>query len=160
MITSTTVMSYSLLNVETFCLRLPTLKGIEALLHNTLIISDRLAINYRGRFVACGIVLWTYPSVFTWLVWPFKKSFVYILYLLGFEKGTIRKGSYATSYQREYYGGYIPEYSTFSNLQSMATMGEMEDEEPAVVVPFYARALGWMAGMLTVRGMWSSSEQL
>jgi hypothetical protein len=66
------------------------------------------------------------------------------------------KDSYASRYQSEHYGGYIPEYSTFSRLQAAGYMGDQgtdEDEGAQSKVPIYARMLGWMAGILAVRAI-------
>jgi hypothetical protein len=61
------------------------------------------------------------------------------------------KGSYAAQYQRDHYGGYIPEYSTFSHFQSAATVSD--DDTTGNKLPIYARVLGWVAGFLAVRAL-------
>jgi hypothetical protein len=52
------------------------------------------------------------------------------------------KDSCATLYQREYYGGYVPEYSTFARLQSAATMGDEEQSKGSIVCMTYGPPCG------------------
>jgi hypothetical protein len=103
-----------LLPVETTCLPIPTFQGIVALARNSLTIVDdlgeskfiflceiycnhqyNLAMNHHVVFFIVGMLLWIFPIVFTWPVLPFKVTFEYTLYLLGFEKGRIRGGNYS-----------------------------------------------------------------
>lgn len=60
--------------------------------------------------------------------------------------------SYATRYQRRYYGAMLPQYSTFSYFQAAAVLpgAEMESEEN-MTLPLYAHLLRWVAGILAVR---------
>lgn len=128
-------------------------------------------MQHRALFVASGILLWLFPVIFTWPILPFKYTFVWILHLLGFEKGRIRKctflrdnsfhilsvlpDSYATLYQRRYYGAMIPQYSTFSNFQAAAVLPGVESESEEVALPLYACLLGWVAGILAVRALFN-----
>ncbi|KZP06601.1 hypothetical protein FIBSPDRAFT_876377 [Athelia psychrophila] len=142
-------MSLTLSPVDTFCVSLPTLKGLVDIILNLTAIVDWLSVHHRLLFVASGVLLWVYPAIFTWPVLPFKYTCLWILYGLGFEKGQIRPDSYPTQYQRHYYGGTIPQYSTFSNFQAAAVL--QVRIEPEEAPPLYAKVLGWIAGILAVR---------
>lgn len=71
------------------------------------------------------------------------------------------KGSHAARYQSRHYGGEVPDYSTFSRLQSHGALGltgtingeEAQAESTFWKPPIYARLLSWIAGILAVRAM-------
>ncbi|KZP06600.1 hypothetical protein FIBSPDRAFT_1053464 [Athelia psychrophila] len=156
-------MSLTLSPVETFSVSLPTLKGIMDIRRNLVAIVDWLTVHHRVPFIASGVFLWAYPGVFTWPVSPLKRTSLWTLHMLGFEKGRIRPDSYATRYQRDHYGGTIPKYSTFSKYQAAGGLDDdweydMEPEEARPGRPLYARLLGWIAGILAVRAFFSKYD--
>ncbi|KAG2054898.1 hypothetical protein BDR06DRAFT_954822 [Suillus hirtellus] len=55
---------------------------------------------------------------FRLILWPFKLLTRFILYIVGFRRQGVAKGSYASQYQSRRYGGYVPPQSTFSKLQA------------------------------------------
>jgi len=76
------------------------------------------------RFVAWRIpkaLVWDIPKV---LVWDIPKGLTLaFLRSLGFGEKGPRYNSYASRYQRDHYGGYIPKDSEFSHYQSWGARG-------------------------------------
>ncbi|KAF9235050.1 hypothetical protein BU15DRAFT_78428 [Melanogaster broomeanus] len=66
------------------------------------------------------------------LTWPFRTLGKISLYLLGFRGRGVERGSFASRYQSKKYGGYVPEDSTFSHLQSYGASDD-EDAVPSVM---------------------------
>ncbi|KAG1844961.1 hypothetical protein DFJ58DRAFT_514653 [Suillus subalutaceus] len=67
-------------------------------------------------------------SPFRLILWPFKLLTRFILYIFGFRREGVAKGSYAARYQSRRYGGYVPPQSTFSKFQAV-THGATDDLE-------------------------------
>ncbi|KAG2030919.1 hypothetical protein BDR03DRAFT_973799 [Suillus americanus] len=67
-------------------------------------------------------------SPFRLIIWPFKLLTRFILYIFGFRREGVAKGSYAARYQSRRYGGYVPPESNFSKFQA-ATHGATDDHD-------------------------------
>ncbi|KAG1719804.1 hypothetical protein EDB19DRAFT_1781037 [Suillus lakei] len=61
------------------------------------------------------------------ILWSFKFLCRFILYIFGFRKEGVAKGSYASRYQSRRYGGYVPRESTFSKFQAHGAVDDYED---------------------------------
>ncbi|KAG1845012.1 hypothetical protein C8R48DRAFT_837578 [Suillus tomentosus] len=85
---------------------------------------------------------------FRLILWPFKLLTRFILYIVGFRRQGVAKGSYASRYQSRRYGGYVPSQSAFSKFQAHGATDDYEDgDEPqstfAAPVSFMAGIGGW-----------------
>ncbi|KZP33886.1 hypothetical protein FIBSPDRAFT_1035852 [Athelia psychrophila] len=156
-------MSLTLSSVKTFFVSLSTLDGIVDIGLNLVAIIDWLTVHHRVPFIAGGVFLWAYPGVFTWPVLPFKRTSLWTLHMLG-----LRKVGFA---QRDYYGGTIPKYSTFSKYQAAGGLENgryTEDNRfwedgrkpKKAGQPLYARLLGWIAGILAVRAFFTRYDSV
>ncbi|KIK43488.1 hypothetical protein CY34DRAFT_803744 [Suillus luteus UH-Slu-Lm8-n1] len=66
---------------------------------------------------------------FRLILWSFKLLPRFILYIFGFRREGVAKGSYASRYQSRRYGGYVPRESTFSKFQAHGATDDYEDGE-------------------------------
>ncbi|KAG1764399.1 hypothetical protein EV702DRAFT_1154138 [Suillus placidus] len=70
---------------------------------------------------------YTFFLPFRLILWPFKLLARFILYILGFRKEGVAKGSIASQYQSRRYGGHVPQQSTFSKFQAHGATDDYED---------------------------------
>ncbi|KAG1877417.1 hypothetical protein F4604DRAFT_1680091 [Suillus subluteus] len=94
-------------------------------------------------------------SPFRLILWPFKLLTRFILYIFGFRREGVAKGSYAARYQSRRYGGYVPPQSTFSKFQA-ETHGATDDhdEDGDEIKSMFAAPVSFIAsiGLLFVLG--------
>ncbi|KAG2752508.1 hypothetical protein P692DRAFT_20725986 [Suillus brevipes Sb2] len=95
--------------------------------HPYITIGALLSISGNPELILTPLRL-TCLLPFRLILWSFKLLARFILYLFGFRKEGVAKGSYASKYQSRHYGGYVPRESTFSKFQAHAH-GATDDSE-------------------------------
>ncbi|KAG2122235.1 hypothetical protein DEU56DRAFT_832730 [Suillus clintonianus] len=63
------------------------------------------------------------------ILWPFKLSGRFILYIFGFRREGVARDSLASQYQSHHYGGYVPRDSTFARFQSYGATDYYDDSD-------------------------------
>ncbi|KAG2360100.1 hypothetical protein BDR07DRAFT_1462197 [Suillus spraguei] len=133
--------------------------------HVTCYIATELNdLSIRHPYIAAGALLcicgtpelfltplrYTCFLPFQLIIWPFKLLAMFILYILGFRKEGVKKGSYASQYQSRRYGGNTPGKSAFSTFQARAAI----DEDGNPKVSMFAAPVTFMAciGIMFVLG--------
>ncbi|OAX42069.1 hypothetical protein K503DRAFT_863390 [Rhizopogon vinicolor AM-OR11-026] len=75
------------------------------------------------------------------VIWPFKVLGRFILYILGFRRRGVDRDSFASYYQSNHYGGYVPRDSAFAHFQSY---GATSDDEVESIPEL---AVSWLSGI-------------
>ncbi|OJA13494.1 hypothetical protein AZE42_08414 [Rhizopogon vesiculosus] len=74
------------------------------------------------------------------VIWPFKVLGRFILYILGFRRRGVDRDSFASYYQSNQYGGYVPRDSAFTRFQSYGATSDDEVESTPEL------AVSWLSG--------------
>ncbi|KAJ8595397.1 hypothetical protein M405DRAFT_363568 [Rhizopogon salebrosus TDB-379] len=72
------------------------------------------------------------------------KTTLFILYILGFRRRGVERDSFASRYQSQCYGGYVPRDSMFAEFQSYGATSD-DNEKDGESTP--ALAISWLSGI-------------